>query len=426
MFPDPRFPASSISGKAVFKLLILKRNKGPGEEELNLGSSPSNPAGETIRFKGHIAELDGLRGVAILLVLFHHLWPFIWSHPALTIISRASHVSWIGVDLFFVLSGFLITGILLDSREKPGYFKNFFARRTLRIFPLYYFFLLLTLILLPWLMQAVGHPLPEVENQPWFWLYGANYLWLTGAFKPPEYLGITWSLAVEEQFYLVWPWIVLLLFSRLRLVLVLLIAAAVVIRVWFVLNIDAWADATYMASISRADTLLVGAAIAWYVRSGYFNPEHWKRAVTIALFVCLPLVIMIQLAWPGRSNPLFSALGYTLLAVGLAGLLAHVIQLKTSPVKRLMRNPVLIWFGKYSYGIYLYHMLIWYLTHLYINAELKADGTPLHPAEFSPLAGSMLLDAVVRLAFCLGLTCIIAWLSFRYFERYFLKLKKYF
>jgi peptidoglycan/LPS O-acetylase OafA/YrhL len=265
--------------------------------------------------------------------LFHHLWPWIWSHPALTVITRASHVSWIGVDLFFVLSGFLITGILLDSREKPGYFKNFLARRTLRIFPLYYFFLLLTLVLLPPLMQTLGHPLPEVQHQPWFWLYGANYLWLTGAFNPPEYLGITWSLAVEEQFYLVWP---------------------------------------------------------------------------------------------GRSTPLFSALGYSLLAVGLAGLLAQVIQLKTTPLKRIMRHPVLLWFGKYSYGIYLYHMLIWYLTHLFINAELKADGTPLHPSEFSPLAGSMLLDAVLRSVFVLAATCIVAWLSFRYFERYFLKLKKYF
>ena len=135
---------------------------------------------------------------------------------------------------------------------------------------------------------------------------------------------------------------------------------------------------------------------------------------------------MIQLIWPGRSMPLFSALGYTMLAVGLAGLLAHVIQVKSSPVKQIMRHPILLWFGKYSYGIYLYHVLIWYLTQLYMNAELKDDGTPLHPAEFSPLAGSMLLDAVARLVFCLGLTCIVAWLSYRYFERYFLKLKRYF
>ena len=360
------------------------------------------------------------------MVMFHHLWPWEWSTALTKVITKFSHISWIGVDLFFVLSGFLITGILLDSRKRPHYFRNFIARRTLRIFPAYYLFLVICLLLLPALFESFNFALPATESPLWYWLYGSNYLWAVQEFKPPEYLGITWSLAVEEQFYLLWPLAVFFLRRYFGVSLVVLISAVLLLRIWLVLSIDAWADATYMSSVCRADSLLIGAAIAYYLRSHHFSLEHWNRVVFIGFRICLPLVIVFQLIFPGRQTPVFSALGYTLLAVGLASLLAHVIQEKPSFSKRIVQLPVFQWFGKYSYGIYLYHMIIWFLSHQFLNAELNVNGEPLDGHLFQPIGGSMLIDAPIRLLACTVATVVTAWLSFRLYERHFLRLKKYF
>src|SRR5206468_651405 len=154
-----------------------------------------------------------LRGLAILLVIAFHTLRVTGKEGLIGRFGAAIQDSgWIGVDLFFVLSGFLITGILLDSLGKPGYFRNFFARRTLRIFPLYYAVLTVSLFLVPALIGL--QRLPELyhrllENQLWLWTYAANYLQATGRHTLPGF-GHFWSLAIEEQFYLLWPFVVYL------------------------------------------------------------------------------------------------------------------------------------------------------------------------------------------------------------------------
>src|SRR6185369_11722869 len=136
---------------------------------------------------GHLLQLDGLRGVAILLVMVYH---FCLPHPGFHghssgFLLQWAQGGWMGVDLFFVLSGFLITGILVETREQRHYFRNFLARRFLRIWPLYYLSLLLLVVLVPMAMSTTPPELQSMrEEQAWFWLYGANWLFaLEGGFS---------------------------------------------------------------------------------------------------------------------------------------------------------------------------------------------------------------------------------------------------
>jgi peptidoglycan/LPS O-acetylase OafA/YrhL len=157
------------------------------------------------------AALDGLRGFAILMVLFVHFIGDATPHTAVerALVKLANYGIW-GVDLFFVLSGFLITGILHDAKSSPHYFRDFYVRRTLRIFPLYYSALALLFGVLPVLPVAYPAGLAEsARHQAWLWCYVTNvYLARAGAWALP-YVSHFWSLAVEEHFYLLWPIVVL-------------------------------------------------------------------------------------------------------------------------------------------------------------------------------------------------------------------------
>ena len=147
-----------------------------------------------------LPQLDGIRGIAILLVLVHNTNPSASLH-----IAAISTYGWMGVDLFFALSGFLITGILLDTKQSDGYFRNFYARRCLRIWPLYYSLLIFMFVIVPHARPAEAHAIFE-RSAPW-WAYPfflQNFL-VAIPQQAAGALGVTWSLAIEEQFYLVWP-----------------------------------------------------------------------------------------------------------------------------------------------------------------------------------------------------------------------------
>src|SRR5579885_3225639 len=152
----------------------------------------------------HIPALDGLRGIAILLVLWFHFRGYLGGEPIQCTLAIIGEFGWIGVDLFFVISGFLITRILLQTKEKPDYFRSFYTRRALRIFPLYYASLAV-LFLAP--MSFMSHSLPVAHDRLWFWIYLANWNPLFEQIRPGSAAHF-WSLSVEEQFYLVWPLLV--------------------------------------------------------------------------------------------------------------------------------------------------------------------------------------------------------------------------
>jgi peptidoglycan/LPS O-acetylase OafA/YrhL len=217
----------------------------------------------------HVPSLDGVRGIAILLVLAHHFGvPADLPHRSASVftqwIERLLYVGWAGVDLFFVLSGFLITSILLVSKNAPEYFRRFYSRRILRIFPLYYFTLILGLVVLPRLLtyQNVGLLRDVTSGQAWLWTYTLNIGLALGWVTGPAIFGHYWTLAVEEQYYLIWPWVVKVASSRTILILSgLMLFAALVLRIiWFDSEFG-WAGA-YRFTLTRADSLALGGAIA--------------------------------------------------------------------------------------------------------------------------------------------------------------------
>src|SRR3954466_6828035 len=192
---------------------------------------------------GHIATLDGLRGVAILLVMLCHFLGLLHTgnHRLDSLLHLGFGHGWVGVNLFFVLSGFLITGILLDAKSSPRYFRNFYARRTLRIFPLYYGVLFVCFAILPLFPGSNSADFLALRSrQGWLWTYCTNIkIVLDGDWKfatPLLDLGHFWSLAVEEHFYLVWPLLVFLLPTRaLVKACIGVIVVAGLARTWWVI-----------------------------------------------------------------------------------------------------------------------------------------------------------------------------------------------
>ena len=238
--------------------------------ELRKDSSLATPGGY-ISTGERVPVLDGIRGIAILLVMMFHFWAVgtaRLSYPLERAYSSIAGMGWIGVDLFFVLSGFLITGILLDLRRNPDYFRIFYGRRTVRIFPLYYAALTVFFLVVPMLLTHLHHQRAfDVETgtagKLFAWTYLLNwYEGLKGFQIIPHPLQHFWSLAIEEQFYLVWPFLVLKL-ARRRLIQVCfgLMALGLFMRAvmyWIHLPI-----AAYTWTICRADPLAAGAIVAW-------------------------------------------------------------------------------------------------------------------------------------------------------------------
>src|SRR5271154_1735476 len=232
--------------------------------------------------KKKIPQLDAVRGIAVLLVLLHNtdVYPALHLH-------WISANGWMGVDLFFVLSGLLITGILLDTKESDGYFKNFYARRTLRIWPLYYSLLLFMFVIVPIVRPSEGHAVFEARSAPWwsFPIFLQNFLipiptQATGA------LGVTWSLAVEEQFYLFWPLVVRFCNeAQLRKIAIAVICISPVLRFYLVqhqVNI-------YSNTFCRLDGLMAGALLALVIRSANFSTSKFLTQAWITVLVATPL-----------------------------------------------------------------------------------------------------------------------------------------
>jgi peptidoglycan/LPS O-acetylase OafA/YrhL len=362
--------------------------------------------------------LDGARGVAILMVLCVH---FIGdAHPYTTfgraIVKLANYGIW-GVDLFFVLSGFLITGLLYDSKRSVHYFRDFYVRRTLRIFPLYYGVLALLFFILPALPTPYPVGLAEsARHQGWLWLYASNfYLAIHRAWALP-YVGHFWSLAVEEQFYLLWP-IVVLSFGHRALLRICVVVTALALALRSVLSFAGAGDvAQVVLTPCRFDALCVGGFLALSVRS--VGLEGVARAARWALGPLLGLVLLASTwnAMRGSLSSLVLPIRGTLIALTFGALLVTSLAARaTSALSRFLRNRVMCFLGTRSYGLYVFHGII-----AYGMGERQAGLDALATRIGSGAA--MLVEAGVGA----GASILVAAASYELFEKHFLRLKNRF
>jgi peptidoglycan/LPS O-acetylase OafA/YrhL len=357
-------------------------------------------------------ELDSLRGVAILLVLFFHGFGFKFGAAKLPrfahLLVVATMPGWIGVNLFFVLSGFLITGILLDSKRHPQYYRRFYIRRALRILPAYYALLLLLAI-------VPGTGWFEHRQVSWQFI-GLSVVYLsnvTNLFGVPMQYGALWSLAVEEHFYLLWPTVIHSLSRRaiaycaLAIVVICPILRAVAYR----LGMQYGAGYTWLV----ADGLAIGSLLGLLSRSWLADRRLMKYAAiccitagVIVLGVGLPFGIFLGRTFLGGTFRL------TALNIFFTGVIGSTLVLGTGNQKWIVLRPTLEFFGKISYGLYLIHMLAFDFTD-HLIAEHVQDPMAAVQGSF-PL---MCLRFGIAAAMAIGLAA----LSRKYFEEPFLRLK---
>jgi peptidoglycan/LPS O-acetylase OafA/YrhL len=360
----------------------------------------------------HIPALDGIRALAILLVVPHNvdlLRPPVPSvdYPAVLLL----HTGWIGVQLFFVLSGFLITGNLLDSRGSDNYFSAFFGRRALRILPLYFGVLISAFVIAPMLFTLPQPLRATLSHQIWLWTFLTNW---TEPFDGGVHgFGHFWSLAVEEQFYLLWPFVVLactpvtLLWACGIAVVVALITRAALIAM------HAPHDAIYMFTVCRMDALALGAAAAALIRI----PAALERLQRATTWVVTATLLMLAATAAGtRGLAMYDVstqtIGYTLLSAAFAFLVLLTVLPATgfsSLVLRALACKPLRLVGRYSYGMYVFHLPL----HVFFGAALLYHLVP-RPSPTASLVYSILFTAAVFL---------LAALSYELFERRFLSLK---
>ncbi len=365
-----------------------------------------------------VPELDGMRGLAILMVLFYHiirLNPAEVQHPIFASILRIAEMGWAGVDVFFVLSGFLITSILLRTKKQPGYFKNFYARRILRIFPLYYLTITLIFIAMPLISPA--QTASTRAMWPWYYLYIQNWGNALNLIPTAFAISITWSLAIEEQFYIFWPSIVYYLDSKkLGFLSAGLVLFSLFLRLGIVTKFRKLLDYNkffYFATITRLDSLILGALLALAFESEWWTKLLKRIAVPVFVVGC-GLTAYFASRRPDSplvDNYLMFTYGYTVIALTSAALIVMLTTFaETNPLRGVFRSGVLRFFGKYSYAIYLFHML-----PLLIFQRMFTD------YGWDGLAAWLLFNAL-----SLGVAVVMALLSWNLLEKRTLELKKYF
>jgi peptidoglycan/LPS O-acetylase OafA/YrhL len=404
---------NSAADKRLTESRCCFRGPGVGRDQLALPATQNravNSGSEHIDSAvSRIPALDGLRGTAILLVILCHVYIFGGVKAYLDATSwkplwGIAQFGWCGVELFFVLSGFLITSILFNTKESPKYFKSFYGRRAVRIFPLYFAVLLIYFYGPVSLFHVYRF---EPTHKIWFFTYLAN--WKAGFWRVDE-LTLFWSLCVEEQFYLVWPLVVWITgyrtFPWLCLgVIVVSLAAGIGIEFARVPELVVWCT-----SVPRLQAIVFGSLLAWVVR------QPWLEKVTGYLKLAIPASFGLMLVC-ALQPPYFRSLHtleFLISAVAWSALVLRCCTRSDGLAARIMRNRILRSFGKYSYAIYVLHACVMFYVANFTANMLKR------------YTSSRPLILIGAFATVFAATYLAGFLSWHLFEKHFLRLKKYF
>jgi len=385
-----------------------------------LAADPARRPEPLPAFGGHLRALDGVRGLAILMVLlFHFVAQTTATNRFEVAVNGVLSYGCLGVDLFFVLSGFLITGILYDSSTSAGYFRSFYMRRVLRIFPLYYGVLAVVFFALPLIPALRGSEIAALrDRQAWAWLYGVNvYLAIKGGWVL-SYIEHFWSLAVEEHFYMVWPLLVWLLARRPRALMgaALALAAAsfggrVAASLYGVSPV-----ATTVLTPLQLDALCLGGFFAVYLRQPGGEAAARRAILPMGLVAAGWLACDFGLhRFTDFGLEAMRAMRGGLFRLAFAALLLQALFAPASSlVARFFGSRTMVALGKYSYGVYVYHhFLSYYLV--------------VHGTEFAlaRAVGSHTLAVAIQALMGILASTAVAWLSYELFEKRFLELKRF-
>lgn len=376
------------------KSLNIADKRNPSENKM-----PSKQQ-EIVPTSSYIPELDGIRAFAIVSVMFYHAGFLLLN------------MGWCGVQLFFVLSGFLITGILLDSKKKAHYFRTFYFRRTLRIFPAYYFLLVLIAITAPLASRHIG-------DLPWYLVYLQNYLLGIRRWKAifPNYFNHSWSLAVEEQFYLIWPLIVLLCSRKQLFQICIGIIPGTLLFRFLVAELTGNDILVYASLPCQIDYLAIGGLLAIILRRGITRGDLARLGTRTALIALIPLVIFITVHRTDPFRPSFVRVDSWLMLSAMAFFFAGAVAIAASGlgiIGKVLRLKPLIHIGKISYGLYLYHLPCYFIiTRIVSKYNLLRE-----PASVPIIIGILIAK--------FGFAYLTALLSWNYLEKPFLTLKNRF
>jgi peptidoglycan/LPS O-acetylase OafA/YrhL len=305
----------------------------------------------------YIPQFDGFRGVAVLLVLTGHAAFFVKDLPHAGILEYVRF----SVDSFFVLSGFLITGILLDSKGSPHYFRNFYARRSLRVWPLYYLVLFLVFVVAPLFKPAMRPTV--VAIWPAFVFYVQNIVYHD---IYPFGLGATWSMAVEEQFYMTWPLLVFLLRRRaLAIVSVCIVVVSTSVRIASYFH-GAPPSFPHMFTFARLDGIAFGCLSALWLRSPTCTLARWRARAYQFLGIGVAGTILARILMHRSS----SIVSYTFMDMAFTGLLGLTLisDPRSSLLGRSLSAGWLRYVGKISYGLYLWHLPLFILWVRFVGS----------------------------------------------------------
>ncbi|MFL5741795.1 MAG: acyltransferase family protein [Flavisolibacter sp.] len=357
----------------------------------------------TPRKRPHIPALDGLRGVANIMVVFYHNFPILYPYL---------FFSWLAMDIFFVMSGYLITDILIKTIGTRHFMRNFYARRLLRVFPLYFLSLVILLLILPLLLRF-SFPIDYfISNQVYFWTFLQNWLLIFHPHPNESYLNHLWSMAVEEQFYLLWPLVFVLVRNAKILFTILLLLLIGIITIRFVLWTQHIPGLDYFSlfSFTRIDGICIGCMVALLQ---LLNANFIGRnlAFIVVCFAAANFIFYLFNRHHADSFP-YVLIGYSTFSM-LFGLIVYdLVNRRTRILEIIFSFSLLRFVGMISYGAYVFHWPVFLLMSPWLR-QWSSNHLPISAELFASIVATLV-------SYGLG------FLSYELIEKRFLRLKKYF
>jgi peptidoglycan/LPS O-acetylase OafA/YrhL len=352
--------------------------------------------------KPYYPALDGLRGIGCLLVVVYHNFWFL---------QRYLFFGWLAMDIFFVLSGFLITDILLNTMGRKDYLRNFYARRILRVFPLYYTLLVVFLLVFPLIKSLPFRMDYFVNHQVWFWTFTQNWILIFQSPVNQNALNHLWSMAVEEQFYLLWPFVVALIRKPkvLLALLGLLLIGFSCVRLWlWMQHIEGFAYYNFYL-FTRIDGICIGCMVALLQKIDFRFLERYMAAIVLG-FAGINFIFYYINLKNQDSYPYLGLIGFSTFSMIFGLLVNDIIHRRTKIFSTLLDISFLKFIGRISYGTYILH---WPL-YLLLNLSFQQFFSRFISGSAAQFITSTLITIIAYVA---------GYLSFRYFESYFLRLK---